>query len=251
MNTKKQPHLIIFNPDQWRSDAMGHMGNPAVQTPNLDTLVANEAVSFRNAFCQNPVCTPSRCSFMSGLYPHTFGHRTMFHMLHPERGQPNMLKILKDQGYFVWWGGKNDLVPGQGGYDDYCDVFFKPQEEDYQRWGYEPQEDTHSGDLKWRGEHGEDNFFSFMKGKLDKGDKDIYCDHDWSMILGARDLIRNYQGEKPLCIFLPIHYPHPPYCVEEPWYSLTDRNKVPDRTLPPEDWSSKPATLKPLPITWD
>ena len=53
-------------------------------TPVLDRLVETEAVSFRNAFCQNPVCTPSRCSFMTGWYPHVRGHRTMFHMLHPE-----------------------------------------------------------------------------------------------------------------------------------------------------------------------
>jgi hypothetical protein len=62
----KHPDIIIFNPDQWRGDVLGHMGNPAAVTPHLDRLVAGEAVSFRNAFCQNPVCTPSRCSFKSG-----------------------------------------------------------------------------------------------------------------------------------------------------------------------------------------
>ena len=62
----KHPHILIFNPDQWRGDALGHLGHPAVQTPNLDRLVREDAVSFRHAYCQNPVCTPSRCSFMSG-----------------------------------------------------------------------------------------------------------------------------------------------------------------------------------------
>ena len=56
---KKQPNIIIFNPDQWRGDVIGHLGNPAAVTPNLDRLAAEEAVSFRNAFCQNPVCTPA------------------------------------------------------------------------------------------------------------------------------------------------------------------------------------------------
>ena len=77
----KQPHIIIFNPDQWRGDVMGHLGNPAAVTPNLDHIIEHDAVSFRHAFCQNPVCTPSRCSFMTGWYPHVRGHRTMFHML--------------------------------------------------------------------------------------------------------------------------------------------------------------------------
>ncbi len=65
----KRPHIIIFNPDQWRGDVMGHLGNPAAVTPNLDEIVESDAVSFRHAFCQNPVCTPSRCSFMTGWYP--------------------------------------------------------------------------------------------------------------------------------------------------------------------------------------
>ena len=42
-----KPHIILFNPDQWRGDALGHVGHPAVQTPNLDELVAQHAVSFR------------------------------------------------------------------------------------------------------------------------------------------------------------------------------------------------------------
>ena len=107
----KKPHILIFNPDQWRGDVMGHMGDPAAVTPNLDRLVETDAVSFRSAFCQNPVCTPSRCSFMTGWYPHTRGHRTMHHMLRmPD--EVALLKTLKDAGYFVWWGGKNDLVQG-------------------------------------------------------------------------------------------------------------------------------------------
>jgi len=33
----KKPHIIIFNVDQWRGDVLGHMGNPAAETPNLQT----------------------------------------------------------------------------------------------------------------------------------------------------------------------------------------------------------------------
>ena len=34
-----RPHIIIFNPDQWRGDVMGHQGNPAAVTPHLDQIV--------------------------------------------------------------------------------------------------------------------------------------------------------------------------------------------------------------------
>ena len=36
----ERPHLVIFNPDQWRGDVMGHLGNPAAVTPNLDRVAA-------------------------------------------------------------------------------------------------------------------------------------------------------------------------------------------------------------------
>ena len=80
------------------------MGNPGAVTPNLDALVEDGAMSFRSAFCQNPVCTPSRCSFMSGWYPHVAGHRTMGHMMHSERGQPTLLKQLKETD--ITFGGE-------------------------------------------------------------------------------------------------------------------------------------------------
>lgn len=74
----KRPNIVILNPDQMRADSLHHLGNEAAVTPILDAL-SEEGVSFSRAFCQNPVCTPSRCSFMSGWYPHVAGHRTMTH----------------------------------------------------------------------------------------------------------------------------------------------------------------------------
>ena len=73
---KNKPNIIIFNPDQWRGDMLGYLGYPGAQTPNLDNIIKEDAVAFKNAFCQATVCTPSRCSFMTGWYPHVHGHRT-------------------------------------------------------------------------------------------------------------------------------------------------------------------------------
>jgi arylsulfatase A-like enzyme len=214
------------------------MGNPAAQTPVLDRFVREDAVSFRNAFCQNPVCTPSRCSFMTGWYPHVRGHRTMFHMLHPEHGEPVLLKTLKENGYYVWWGGKNDLVPGQDGFEAYCDVKYLPSEPVAPIWQIDRE-------AEWRGEAGSDSYYSFFAGKLPHTPGyDHYHDGDWANVLGAVDLIRNYRGEKPLCIYLPLTYPHPPYACEDPWYSQIDRSRLPRRIPAPDDWSLKPSILK-------
>lgn len=240
----KRPNIIIFNPDQWRGDVLGHVGNRAAVTPNLDRLVREDAVSFSAAFCQNPICTPSRCSFMTGWYPHVRGHRTLNHMLHLEHGEPNLLTNLKENGYFVWWGGKNDLTPGQQGFEPYCDIHFRPTEQDYARWKCTPREGNHGGDFAWRGPQGGDRFYSFLKGKLDKGDEAFYCDDDWALVLGAIDFIRSYKGDKPVCIYLPLQYPHPPYCVEEPWYSLIDRSALPRRAQHPDHWTGKASILR-------
>ena len=226
-----RPHIIIFNPDQWRADVMGHFGNPAAITPNLDKLVETDAVSFQNAFCQNPVCTPSRCSFMTGWYPHVRGHRTMFHML--QRDEPVLLKYLKDDGYFVWWGGKNDLVPAQNGYDDYCDVKYEAQRE--------LRPNLHRVQ-EWRGDPEGDNYYSFFAGQLDTGDDNVYFDNDWAMVYGAIEQIKNAPPDQPLCIYLPLSYPHPPYGVEDPWFSQIDRDKLPQRT-PTPNWEHKPKLI--------
>ena len=232
----KKPHIIIFNPDQWRGDVMGHLGNPAAVTPNLDMLVREEAVSFSNAYCQNPVCTPSRCSFMSGWYPHVRGHRTMFHMMAAD--EPVLLKTLKQQGYFVWWGGKNDLIPGEGGFEDYCDIKYNPERNP------RPETNLHGCD-SWRGSPEGDNYYSFYAGRLEKGEgEETYYDNDWAMVLGAIEMIKNAPKDKPLCIYLPIQYPHPPYGVEEPYFSMIDREKLPGRIPAPASWEGKPSILK-------
>ncbi|MEE4193638.1 MAG: sulfatase-like hydrolase/transferase [Anaerolineae bacterium] len=239
-----KPNLVIFNPDQWRADVMGHFGNPAAKTPAMDALVESEAVSFRRAFCQNTVCTPSRCSFMTGLYPHVHGHRTMFHMLHEERGQRHLFAVLKEQGYYLWWGGKNDLFPGQEGWGRYVDEHFTPTAADFQRWGSQPAEGNHAGDLRWRGAPDEDNYYSFYKGRLEKGDQELYLDSDWQNVLGAIDFIRSYDGTQPFVVYLPLSFPHPPYCAEEPYYSSIDRDAIPDPFPAPPDWEGKPSLLQ-------
>ena len=231
---RKRPHIVIFNPDQFRTDALGHMGNPDSITPNLDKISQEDGVSFRNAFCQNPVCTPSRCSFMSGWYPHVRGHRTMYHMMHED--EPVLLKTLKDEGYFVWWGGKNDLIPGQVSLDPYCHVKHKAKRE--------LCPDVHQTKEQWRGPKEEDNYYSFFAGKLEKEkETGVYYDSDWDNVMSAIELIENPPQDKPLCIYLPISYPHPPYGVEEPWYSMVDRSKVSGR-IPSPNWTDKPSILK-------
>jgi arylsulfatase A-like enzyme len=224
---------VIFVPDQWRADVMGHHGNPGAVTPHLDRAVATDHVSFSSAFCQNPVCTPSRCSFMSGWYPHVRGHRTMFHMMKPD--EPVLLRTLKQEGYYVWWGGKNDLIPGQSSMADYCDVYYRPSAPPGPLW---PDGAT------YRGEPADDAYYSFYVGELDmQGGVEHRNDPEWAWIQGAIDLIQSPPTDQPLCIYLPLVFPHPPYGVEEPYFSAIDRDALPPRAMPPESWEDMPAIV--------
>jgi arylsulfatase A-like enzyme len=101
----------------------------------------------------------------------------------------------------------------------------------------------HAAD-SWRGDPDGDNYYSFYAGRLEKApDEDAYYDGDWAMVLGAIDFIRNAPHDKPMCIYLPLMYPHPPYGVEEPWFSQIDRDNLPPR-IPAPDWENKPSLLK-------
>ena len=229
-----RPNIVIFNPDQWRGDVLGHMGNPAAMTPHLDRMAATDGVSFRRAFAQNPVCTPSRCSFMTGWYPHVRGHRTMFHML--AKDEPCLLKLLKQAGYFVWWGGKNDLIPGEDGYADACDVKYH---------SVRPVHRDSHGETAWRGDPAGDNWYSFYRGRLEKDSgEEVYYDSDWANVLGAIDFVRNAPKDRPFCLYLPLQFPHPPYAVEEPYFSAIDRQLLPGRIPAPAGWAGKPSLLK-------
>ena len=64
------PNILWICSDQQRWDTIGALGNPHVRTPHLDRL-CQAGTAFTHAFCQSPICTPSRSSFLTGLYPST------------------------------------------------------------------------------------------------------------------------------------------------------------------------------------
>lgn len=68
----EQPNVVMIITDQQRADTMGCYGNPHIQTPNLNRL-ADQSFVFENAYVSQPICTPSRSTIMTGLYPHATG----------------------------------------------------------------------------------------------------------------------------------------------------------------------------------
>jgi arylsulfatase A-like enzyme len=64
-----KPNLVFILTDQQRSDFLGVSGNSFAQTPHIDNLAVHSTL-FKNAYCTQPICTPSRASLLTGLYPH-------------------------------------------------------------------------------------------------------------------------------------------------------------------------------------
>jgi arylsulfatase A-like enzyme len=60
-------NILFVMCDQLRADHLGCTGHPTIRTPNIDAL-ARRGVRFTNAYCQAPVCGPSRMSFYTGRY---------------------------------------------------------------------------------------------------------------------------------------------------------------------------------------
>lgn len=67
-----RPNLVFIFSDQQRYDTMACYGNQWINTPHLNALALRSFV-FRHPYVTQPVCTPSRASIMTGLYPHTAG----------------------------------------------------------------------------------------------------------------------------------------------------------------------------------
>ena len=66
------PNFLIIMTDEHGPMFSGTHGHPLVETPNMDRL-AKSGVTFDNAYCNHPICVPSRASFMTGRYSHHIG----------------------------------------------------------------------------------------------------------------------------------------------------------------------------------
>ncbi|WP_328941113.1 sulfatase-like hydrolase/transferase [Streptomyces sp. NBC_00250] len=225
---RERPNFVVFVPDQLRADAIGAFGNPHVRTPNIDALAAR-GTRFTNAYAQNPICAPSRASIMTGLYPHTTGHRTQTHLVKP--WEPNLLRILKESGYHVTWAGmRGDLfAPGV-------------TELSVNEHGFAalPTVHPHAGNTpeEWPG--GDVWARIFYRGQVpDDGRTDL----DEATIRTAEQWLSS-PPDTPWVLFVPILAPHPPFEVAEPWFSMYDRETLPAPLEPAETTAGEPAYME-------
>ena len=106
---RKPNILLIISEDHGQH--LSCYGDSVIQTPHLDAL-ADEGVLFYNAYVTQSVCSPSRSSILSGLYPHQNGHLGLAtHGYHYVGAVENIYRILKREGYRTGMIGKLHVNP--------------------------------------------------------------------------------------------------------------------------------------------
>jgi len=121
---KKRPNVLWLMSDQHNANCMSHAGRN-VRTPNLDAL-AERGVRFTQAFCNNPICAPSRISFITGRYPHSHRHLGNNITDYPERNPNTLAALARRYGYQTAMIGKAHMIKAwdEEGFEHirYCDL---------------------------------------------------------------------------------------------------------------------------------
>ncbi|MCD6360997.1 MAG: sulfatase-like hydrolase/transferase [Armatimonadetes bacterium] len=216
----RRPNLLFLYTDEQSVSTLGAYGNPVVETPNLDHLARTSTV-FERAYVTQPVCTPSRSSILTGLYPHSNGCTANNIPL------DEAIPCLPEMGDFSAWRkahmGKwhlGDEVFVQHGFDEWVSI-----EDGYRKY-YRPHRDrnTHCDYWHWLVERGieppdSDGFGRGFAARLPE-------EHSKPAFLAERasQFIRDNQ-QRPWILYVNFLEPHMPY--HGPRDDMYDRSRVP------------------------
>ena len=102
----ERPNIVFFIADDVSQDDFGCYGHPVIKTPHIDSLSAN-GMRFDNAYLTTSSCSPSRCSIITGRYPHNTGAPEL-HVRLPQQ-QVRFPELLREAGYYTVLSGKNHM----------------------------------------------------------------------------------------------------------------------------------------------
>lgn len=107
INADEKPNFVFIIADDISTEDIGAYGHPVIQTPHIDKL-AETGMRFNNAYLTISSCSPSRCSIISGRYPHNTGAPELHTSL--PKDQVKFPKILRENGYYTVLSGKNHIA---------------------------------------------------------------------------------------------------------------------------------------------
>jgi arylsulfatase A-like enzyme len=151
---------------------------------------------------------------MTGWYPHVNGHRTLTNLLKP--WQPNLLRIMRDSGYHVCFAGRRGDVFAPGVTDESTDVC---------GWLTRPKHGFTASPFP--AHHRLWNAMYIGRRDHDPNDGPV-LDFDEACIRTAEQWLDD-GPRTPWLLFVPLLFPHPPFEVEDPWFSLHHDADLPSR----------------------
>ena len=242
--SKTKPNILLIISDQQRIDTLGFNQQTPCQTPHMDRI-AREGISFDQAICSSPLCSPSRVSIFTGKYPHQLD------MLRNDGtlpGPATLTDSLRELGYYTAYAGKWHLEPGGQ------PKAFRGREKEL------GLDEVHGGDMATIGQRVIDKWFDDAYGQ-GTYDYSVWCEENglpdgWyvsdpevrthrkpSMSIPkpkrmegiapsqtydgwVTDIALQYLEERPKDqpFFLVTGWfgPHPPFHIPEPYFSMYD-----------------------------
>lgn len=208
----KRKHVVLIVSDQHRGDLTGAGGNPWIHTPNIDAL-ASRGVHFASAYCNSPLCGPSRMSFLTGLLPTRTGVHNNRQALASHI--PTIAHAMGAAGYRTVLCGRMHFI----GPD--------------QRHGFHERlvGDHGPTDVAFR-----ENPFGAFDGTTGQNLRALQHSgtgvspvmlYDDEVIRAAIDRIASHDDEAPLFLVIGLYGPHNPYVCEPARYARY-RAAIPD-----------------------
>lgn len=245
--SERPPNVLFINVDDMNND-IGAYGHDLVHSPNLDAL-AEKGVLFDRAYSQSPMCTPSRSSYMTGLYPDQTGviahgshTRLTAHFRDHIPNVTTLPQLFKENGYFSARVGKiyHQGVPNQIG---------TPGGDDVQSWnltvnpkGIDIDDavvakiNTFNARAKQRHSYG--GTLSYLS--LESEDEEHT---DGKVATEAINIISNYHPEKtgrPLFLGVGFYRPHTPFVAPDKYFELYPLDKIQPYEMPTKDRNDIP-----------
>ena len=206
------PNILLLFTDQQRGDTIAALGNSYIQTPALDSLVA-EGVSFTSAYTPAPVCVAARCSLLLGQWPHQTG--CVSNMPMPQE-RTSLMELLQGAGYQTHSIGKMHFSP-----------------DSRKLWGFDSREYSEEGGMREDDDfcdHLRANGFGHLMDPNGMRSESYYVPQPSQLParlhhtqwVGDRSLefLANRDRERPFFLWSSFIKPHPPFESPVPWNRL-------------------------------
>ena len=223
----KRPNILFIMADQLAASALPAYGHPVVAAPHISGL-AEGGVLFDSAYCNFPICAPSRFSLLTGRLASRIG--AFDNAAEFAAATPTLAHHLRTSGYRTLVGGKMHFVgPDQlHGFEERFTTDIYPAD-----FGWTPN---------WRDPSARFEWFHSMVNVVEAGpcERSLQIDFDDAVAFAATrkifDLARD-DDERPFFLMVSFSHPHDPYTTTRDYWDRYDHDAIPPPTLafePPE-----------------